>query len=212
MARTEPFDKYLNEYENWFRENYYVYESEIEALWHFIPVNLRGIEIGCGTGRFTIPFRIREGVEPSESMRNHSSQLGLVVYDGTAENLPLEDQSYDFVLMVTTICFVDDIVKAFREAWRILKPGGRFIIGFVDKNSSLGTTYEKMKRKNKFYRYATFYSIEEVIQLLFENKFKDIEIIQTVFGELSSIHHLQCFKQGYGEGGFVVINAIKSMD
>ena len=209
MARTEPFDKYLNDYEEWFKEHKYVYELELEAVRHFIPKGKKGIEIGIGTGRFAIPFNIREGVEPSGSMRDYSLRLGLTVYDGTAEELPLEDQSYDFALMVTTICFIDNVEEAFREVRRILKPRGRFIIGLVDKNSSLGKIYEKMKEQNKFYRYATFYSTDEVKKLLKENKFKSIEIIQTVFGKLDEIQNPQMFKKGYGKGGFVVIKSIK---
>ena len=207
MARTEPFDKYLDEYEQWFKENHYVYESEVEAVRRFIPYNKKGIEIGIGTGRFAVPLNIKEGVEPSVAMRDYSLRLGLTVYNGVAEKLPLEDKSYDFALMVTTICFIDNARKAFREVSRILKPGGCFIIGFVDKNSLLGKNYEEMKKQNKFYRYATFYSTDEVKELLVRDRFKNIEIIQTVFGDLSEIHNLQLFKEGYGEGGFVVIKA-----
>jgi len=196
MARTEPFDKYLNDYEEWFKENRYVYESEVEAVRHFIPVDKKGIEIGIGTGSFAVPFNIKEGVEPSTAMRYYSLWLGLTVYNGTAENLPLKDKSYDFALMVTTICFVDDVEKAFREVRRILKPGGSFIIGFVDKKSSLGKTYEKLKDKNKFYRYATFYSVDEVKRYLKVTGFGKLKIIQTVFGELKEIQELQKFKKG----------------
>jgi len=205
MAKTEPFDKYLNEYEQWFKEHHAVYESEVEAVRHFIPYGKKGIEIGIGTGRFAIPFKIREGVEPSDSMRNYSLRLGLTVHNGTAENMPVEDKSYDFALMVTTICFIDDIEKTFQEVRRILKPGGSFIVGFIDKDSPLGKVYEKMKAQNKFYHYATFYSVEEVKKLLIENRFSNIKIIQTVFGELNKITNIQLFKEGYGEGGFVVI-------
>ena len=209
MARTEPFDKYLNEYEEWFIEHRFVYESELEAVRHFIPKNKKGIEIGIGTGRFALPFGITEGVEPSASMRKFAVQKGLTVYEGTAEEIPLPNESYDFALMVTTICFVDDIGKAFKEVKRILKLGGSFIIGLVDKKSNLGKVYEKMKEQNKFYRIATFYSVDEVKDYLGSNGFKDIEIIQTVFGELSNIKSIQHFKKGYGEGGFVVICATR---
>ena len=145
MARTEAFDKYLNEYEEWFIVNEYAYKSELEAVRQFIPGNKKGIEIGVGTGRFSLPFDINEGVEPSSVMRNFAMHKGLEVYNGTAENLPLNDKSYDFALMITTICFVDDVLKSFREINRILKPDGRLIIGFVDRESPLGTIYQKMK-------------------------------------------------------------------
>ncbi|MDZ7623702.1 MAG: hypothetical protein U5J96_04540 [Ignavibacteriaceae bacterium] len=68
MPRTEPFDKHAVEYEKWFNEHKYVYESEVEAVRHFIPAGKRGIEIGIGTGRFAIPFGIKEGIEPSGVM------------------------------------------------------------------------------------------------------------------------------------------------
>jgi len=212
MARTEPFDKHMVEYEEWFTEHKYVYESELEAVRHFIPNNKKGIEIGIGTGRFAIPFGIKEGVEPSGVMRYFAIYNGLNVFKGTAEELPLPDESFDFALMVTTICFVDDAEKAFCEIKRILKPGGSFIIGLVDKNSQLGKTYENFKEQNKFYRIATFYSTEEVIKLLKENEFSNIEIIQTVFGKLESINCIQSYKKGHGEGGFVVLKATKAVN
>ena len=209
MARTEPFDKYLNDYEEWFEEHKYVYQSELEAVKHFIPKNKKSIEIGIGTGKFALPFGIKEGVEPSASMRKYAQRKGLKVYEGTAEELPLADDSYDFALMVTTICFIDDIQKAFSEVKRVLKLGGSFSIGLVDKLSPLGKTYEELKEKNKFYRYATFYSTDEVKRLLEENGFTNIEIVQTVFGELSDVKSVQQYKAGYGEGGFVVVCAVR---
>jgi ubiquinone/menaquinone biosynthesis C-methylase UbiE len=209
MARTEPFDKYLNEYEEWFIENEYVYKSELEAVRHYIPKNNKGIEIGIGTGRFALPLGINEGVEPSSAMRNFAVHKGLKIYNGIAENLPLKDKSYDFALMVTTVCFVDDILKSFREINRILKSDGKLIIGFVDRESPLGKIYHKMKEKNKFYRTATFYSTTELISYLNKSNFMVLEVIQTVFGELSNINKVQSFKTGYGIGGFVVTDAIK---
>lgn len=209
MARTEPFDKYLNEYEQWFEENHYVYLSEVDAVKHFIPNDKKVIEIGIGTGRFALPLGITEGVEPSLVMRNFAVNKGLKVIEGVAEELPLTDNSYDFALMVTTICFVDDVEKSFREASRILKTGGSLVIGLVDKKSPLGKIYEDMKAQNKFYRFAVFYSIDEVINHLNNIGFKDLKIVQTVFGEMSEIKNVQEFKEGYGEGGFVVIKAVK---
>ena len=47
-----------------------------------------------------------------------------------AESLPFADSQFDFVLMFTTICFLDDIETAFNEVYRVLKSGGSLIIGF----------------------------------------------------------------------------------
>ncbi len=209
MPRTEPFEKYLKEFEQWFETHRYVYLSEVEAVRHFIPKEKNGIEIGIGTGRFALPFDIKEGMEPAKAMRDFSEKLGLKVHDGVAEKLPLADSFFDFVLMVTTICFVDDIQQSFKETNRILKSKGTVIIGMIDKNSPLGKVYERIKKQNKFYRIATFYSVDEVTQYLEQTGFGSIETVQTVFGELESIEEIQPFQPGYGEGGFVVIKAKK---
>jgi hypothetical protein len=73
----------------------------------------------------------------------------------------------------------------------------------------LGKIYETMKERNKFYRIATFYSTAEVIHYLQQAQFGSIETVQTVFGDLESIHEIQPFREGCGEGGFVAIKAAK---
>jgi len=53
--------------------------------------------------------------------------------------------------MVTTICFVDDVLQSFQEVHRILKTNGAFIIGFVDKESPVGNFYLNDKDRRLFY-------------------------------------------------------------
>ena len=98
-----------------------------------------------------------------------------------------KDGSFDLVLMVTTLCFLDDVKKAFSEVYRILKPGGSFINGFVDKNSKVGRIYQKDKQKSVFYRVAFFFTTEEVIKLLKEAGFRKFEFRQTIFNTLDKI-------------------------
>ena len=210
MSRTGPFDAHFNAYEEWFSRNPYVYRSELKALAHFIPAEGEGLEIGVGSGRFAEPLGIRVGVEPSREMRRLARCRGIRVFNAVAEKLPFPEGRFNFALMVTTICFVDDIEKSFREARRVLSNHGSFIIGFVDRDSTLGRIYEQRKEQNLFYRDATFYGCAEVISLLQRSGFEPPQVIQTVFGRLEEIHNVQDFCAGYGEGGFVVIRAAKS--
>ncbi len=210
MPRTKPFDEHYEKYEEWFSKNRSVYQSELKAIGHFIPQRGKGVEIGIGSGKFAVPFGIKVGVEPSKAMRKLAREKRIRVYNAVAESLPFGVGQFDFALMVTTICFVDDIKKSFQEVERILINGGYFIIGFVDRASSLGRRYEKEKEANVFYREATFFSTEEVLSLLGECGFEEPEVIQTVFGELAEIRSIQDYKEGYGEGGFVVIQARKA--
>lgn len=208
MPNTKPFLYHYDEYEQWFVENRYVYLSEIAAVRHFIPTSGMGLEIGVGSGQFALPLKIPFGIDPSENMLKLAQQKGIVVTKAVAEHLPFKDSMFDFVLMVTTICFVDDVNYSFQEARRILKHNGRLIIGLLDKNSPLGKIYQAKKQENVFYRLATFYSMEEIISLLKQNEFMNIQTVQTVFGNLTEVKAIQSFKNGYGERGFVVIKAV----
>src|SRR4030042_729611 len=115
------FDKYALEYDRWFDENKEVYHSELLALKEVIPANKKGLEVGVGTGRFAEPLGVEFGVEPSDAMALIALKRKIKVTKGFAEKIPFKDNSFDFVLFVTTICFLDDISKAFKEANRVLK-------------------------------------------------------------------------------------------
>jgi len=209
MPRIEPFERYANKYEDWFERNKFAYESELRAIRKLMPKNGEGVEIGVGSGRFAAPLGIKVGVEPSGKMREIARKRGIEVIDGVAEAIPFSDSQFDFVLMVTTLCFLDDIEAALKEIHRVLKSGGSFILGFIDANSPIGRLYQQQKNDNVFYREATFYSVEEVIAYLKKAGFKDFNFKQTLFNPLTDIRDLEPVKEGYGEGSFVVVKAAK---
>lgn len=211
MAKTKPFDKFSDEYDNWFVENKYVFQSELEAIKKVIPKGKDGIEIGIGSGIFAEPLGIKEGIEPSKAMREKAKRRNLTVVNAVAENLPYRDKSKDFVLMVTTICFVDDINKSFQEVNRILKEDGLFIIGFVDKDSPIGQVYLEHRNESLFYKEATFYNTEKLFEILEITGFIIENTFQTVFGFIDEIDEVQEVLPGFGEGSFVVIKAKKGI-
>jgi len=207
MPKTQAFDRYFEQYEYWFVKNKYVYLSELEAVRHFLPPTGVGVEIGIGSGQFAAPLGIGLGIDPAKNMLKLARAKQLSVVLATAENLPFRDHSFDFALMVTTVCFVDDLKQSLLEAKRILRSGGCLVIGFVDKNSPLGKQYLNKKYANRFYQQAVFYSTEELKHQLLHTGFVPTTIVQTVFGDLKKIKQVQPFQSGYGKGGFVVIRA-----
>ncbi|MEA2012009.1 MAG: class I SAM-dependent methyltransferase [Verrucomicrobiota bacterium] len=210
MSKTKPFDLYPERYELWFQKNHCVFQSEINAVKKIIPDFRNGIEVGIGSGLFAVPLGIPKGVEPSLVMRQKAEKKGLCVIDSVAEDLPYLSESKDLVLMITTVCFLDDIVQAFAEVHRVLKKDGSFIIGFVDKNSPLGQKYLRNKEKSVFYKDATFYGTEELLGILKDTGFKTTEIVQTIFGELEKINTIQEVLSGFGKGSFVVCKNLKN--
>ena len=209
MSKTKPFDKHSDEYERWFVDNHYAFQSELKAIKMAMPAMGEGVEIGVGTGIFAEPLGIKEGIEPSKAMREKAKKRNIKVIDAVAEKLPYYDKSKDFVLMITTICFVDDIFRSFNEAHRILKDSGSLIIGFIDRNSPVGIKYSEHKEKSFFYKDACFYGTGELYGILKNTGFEIENTYQTVFGKLDEINNVQEVLTGHGQGSFVVIKAKK---
>ena len=209
MPRISPFEAYADQYESWFEKNRWVYEAELRAVKAMMPEGGSGLEIGVGSGRFPSPLGIRDGVEPSKYMRAFAQRRGIRAVDGVAEDLPYGDSQFDFVLMVTTICFVDDVGKALMEAHRVLFDGGVLIIGFVDRNSKMGRIYLQRQKENVFYKEATFLSVAELAECMNHAGFTDMTFNQTIFGTLAETAEDEPVKPGHGDGSFVVIRASK---
>ncbi len=209
MMKINIFDKYAEEYDKWFDAHIWVYQSEVRAVKMLLPQSGKGVEIGVGTGRFSVPFGINIGVEPSRAMAEIARSRGITVYDTKAENLPFDDNTFDFVLMVTTICFLEDPVQALREIRRILRPSGKIIIGMLDKDSPLGKLYENKKNGSKFFKHAVFHSVDEVLEWLKTLEYNHIHVLQTIYNKPEGITALEPIREGHGEGFFVVISAQK---
>ncbi|MDD2400440.1 MAG: class I SAM-dependent methyltransferase [Sulfurovum sp.] len=165
MAKTKSFEQYAENYEIWFEKHKTIYDDEVQTAKKLIGPVSNGFEIGIGSGKFALPLGIKIGIEPSKRMRELAQAKGLEVIDGVAENLPFENEKFNFAVMITTVCFVDDLLQALSEAYRVIVPGGFLLIGMVEKNSPMGKEYQKKKAKSKFYGEASFYSIQEVTAL-----------------------------------------------
>ncbi len=209
MPRIEPFETHADRYDDWFERHDVVYRSELQAVTGFIPAQGEGIEIGAGTGRFTSPLGIRFGVEPAGRMARIAADRGIRIVRGTGEALPVRSCAFDFAVLVTTLCFLDDPARTFREISRIVKPGGAVVVGFVDAESPLGRQYRDASQRSRFYCDAVFYSVQAVMTLLAETGWSRPEAGQTLFSAMEDIRSVEPMRPGWGEGSFVVIRAVK---
>lgn len=209
MARKSVFQTNVDKYEGWFEANRWIYIAELRAVGMLVPEHGRGLEIGVGTGRFAAPLSIANGLEPSVEMGKVAMSRGITVIRGVAEDLPFRRASFDYIVMVTTICFLTDFFRAMEEVARVLTGNGYCIVALIDKNSPLGRTYEKNRAKSTFYRDATFYSVETVRAVMGEVGLGDFQCTQTLFGEMSNITAKEPVEPGCGKGSFVVIRGRK---
>ncbi|MDY0360665.1 MAG: class I SAM-dependent methyltransferase [Desulforegulaceae bacterium] len=204
MAGEQAFKENYKRYDKWFEDNTLLYETELEALKKFVPKSGKGFESGVGTGKFAIPLKIQYGIDPVKEMFDKAIENGVKTVCAKGEKIPFKDNCFDFALAVTTICFYDDILLAFKEIKRVLKKSGTFVLGFVDNGSWMGKIYREKKHENPFYKDAVFYSVDEVKELLLLAGFKDIEFYQAIFED-----NPKKIEKGYGQGGFAVIKGIK---
>jgi ubiquinone/menaquinone biosynthesis C-methylase UbiE len=100
-------------------------------------------DVGAGTG-FITEGLIQKGlnviaIDQSEEMLNQMKRkfgdVSLIDYrQGTAENLPIEDNSVDYVFANMYLHHVDDPAIAITEMVRIIKPGGKIVITDLDEH------------------------------------------------------------------------------
>jgi ubiquinone/menaquinone biosynthesis C-methylase UbiE len=131
-------------------------DSEINFLLGKIRAEDEVLDMGCGTGRFTIPLAERvkavSGLDLSPMMlataRKKLADQGLAadLREGDMAALPFADGSFDVVVSMLAMMHIprEDRQQVFREVARVLRPGGRFLVGV--KN----TVFERMFRGDRF--------------------------------------------------------------
>ncbi|MDP8257871.1 MAG: class I SAM-dependent methyltransferase [Candidatus Aadella gelida] len=201
------FDELYRKYDAWYDKNRFAYLSELEAVKKVLPEKGYGLEIGVGSGRFAAPLSIAVGIDPSKKMVELARGRGVDAALGVGEELSFKDSTFDYVAIIVTLCFVQEPEKVITESARVLKPGGKIIIGIVDKESFLGKSYQE--KGSIFYGHAQFFEIEEVEQMLKVAGFSGFSYYQTLFDYPEKIKSIEKPLEGYGKGGFVVINAVK---
>jgi SAM-dependent methyltransferase len=100
------------------------------------------LDVGCGTGWFTrraaADGLAATGLDPDSDWldyaRAHSSPA-LSWVEGDARVLPFADASFDHVLSIAALCFVDDERQAVAEGVRVARR--RFAIGWLNRASLL---------------------------------------------------------------------------
>ena len=121
-------------------------------LLHEEQLGRNAIVIGCGPKPSTV-LDLADlgytalGVEPIEgSVRQATDFLSGVagIVKGTAEDIPLGDNSQSLVLMENVLEHVDSNVVSLKEAYRILKPGGVLFIRTTNRSrfSFTGVNWE----------------------------------------------------------------------
>ena len=175
------------------------------------------IDVACGTGDIAKLFlnhvnkssqitcldpnkrMIQKGKEKLHKFKN----LNWII--SPAEQIPLEDNSFDFYTISFGLRNTKNLNKALSEAYRVLKPGGRYLCLEFSKiqNSGLDLIYKNYSKlipsigemivgKKEPYKYLiksieNFVNQDELIDLMKKNEFKKCSY-RNLSGGIVSIH------------------------
>jgi len=165
---SAPFERMAAQYDSWFESDKgsRIFQVEAECLRQLmIEMPRPCLEVGVGTGRFASALDIDVGIDPSPAVLRYASDRGISTRTGKAEELPFKNKEFGAVLLVVTICFLNEPLRALKECRRILRNDGYLIIGLVPKDSAWGKIYAKKGAEgHPFYSSARFYTAHQIIK------------------------------------------------
>jgi ubiquinone/menaquinone biosynthesis C-methylase UbiE len=127
----------------WYAENYGEYATNrlgVDALEDLSPSSV--LDVGCGAGAALRHASLRwpaarlVGVDPvprmieiaRERLEGHPGEGAVELKVGSAEDLPVDDGSFDLVLAFDSLDHWSDAEAGAREAGRVLTPNGRLVV------------------------------------------------------------------------------------
>jgi ubiquinone/menaquinone biosynthesis C-methylase UbiE len=170
------FDDYAAGYDSWYAT------PRGQVAWRFeLEVLLRALEprsgeevldAGCGTGVLARELAARgvavTGVDISGAMlglaREKLRGEGVRLVHADIAALPFPHASYDAVVCFTVLEFLPHPEEALREMWRVLKPGGRLVLGVLNRLS----VWALRRRGRGVFAHARFYTLWEMRRLIKE--------------------------------------------
>ena len=179
--------------------------------------NKKLIDVGCGTGDIgklflnTVKFKGSVyNVDPNKKMLDQGKKRfknvdNISWYIGSAENLKFKSNFFDYYTISFGLRNTKDISKSLKEAYRVLKPGGRFLCLEFSKisNSNLNFLYKNYSKiipkvgklivgKSEPYEYLIksidkFINQDELIELMKKNNFQNCNY-RNLSGGIVAIH------------------------
>jgi ubiquinone/menaquinone biosynthesis C-methylase UbiE len=143
-ATREYYDEFSHRYDDKrggsVRDGYHDLVDELEL--EFLARHASGgrvLEVGCGTGLLLAKMAKfasdAKGVDLSPGMLSHARRRGLDVIEGSATELPFDDDSFDVACSFKVLAHIKEVRKALSEMLRVVRPGGTVVAEFYNPRS-----------------------------------------------------------------------------
>jgi len=131
-ARVALLDSLAATRDDFRSKNSYYYEEIERVVGFFVPPGASVLEIGCSTGDLLAALRPARGVgidiSPATLEIARRKHPTLDFRDGTAEELDLGGETFDYVVMSDVVGYLDDVWGAFRALRRVMHAGSRLVL------------------------------------------------------------------------------------
>lgn len=132
-------------YEAWYNtpRGHWIGDREFILLQHLLrpEADASLLDVGCGTGHFSRRFARHgisvTGIDPDPKAIDFAKEQdgGITYLQGNALDLPFPDNSFDYTIAVTSLCFIDEPVSALSEMWRVTRHA--LVLGLLNRHSLL---------------------------------------------------------------------------
>ncbi|HON33754.1 MAG: class I SAM-dependent methyltransferase [Thermovirgaceae bacterium] len=178
------FDDHAKSYDEWYTTPIGKWIDEIETRCAFGLLEPRSgmkiLDAGCGTGNFSLKLArlgcAVTGVDLSGEMlaiaieKAEAESLEVKFLSMDIKTLEFDDGAFDAVVSMAALEFIQNPLDAAEEMFRVVRKGGRLVIGTINRLSPWGELYMEIgRRSDSVYRHARFLSLEEMSRFRPEN-------------------------------------------
>ncbi len=142
-------------YDGWFESPWgqFAFHAEWTLVRSALGVrkDARVLEVGCGTGRFARALEddgaLVVGLDRDPAMLAVArSRVSGELLVGSAQQLPFVDRCFDAALAVSVCEFIADPALVVREMARVVREGGRVVVGSLNPRSLWGLDHRRQFR------------------------------------------------------------------
>ncbi len=194
-------EKYLQSCKSEFWKN--IFKAELDYILHQLKGTKDVLSVGCGpaiieTGLAEHGFNVTGLDISKEALDQAPDSIRTVA--GSAENMDFEDCSFDVVIYVASLQFMEKYKEAIKQTARVLRPAGRIMAMlinpksefFKERSTNLTSYINKIKHTDlkeiertiaEYFAVKTEYSLGIKGQDIFETKNPNLASLYVIKGK-----------------------------